>query len=484
MKTLKKILNKNTVVYFSLIVLLPALTVACKKDSLQKMKVSDTDLESLISRSEALYKEYCSGCHGRSMEDFAKEEWIYGDSPEEVYASISEGRAEGEMPAFKDGFSDEQIGELSAALLHKRSGLDKYNLIEESEVYEAEDFNFKLEKIVEDMESPWGMAFLADGSLLVTDKSGELWRINKDKTKIKIEGVPDVLFRGQGGLMDVELHPNFSENSWLYLSYSIYQKGGKVLSSTAVSRYKLEESKLVDSKLIFVAHPHETTGRHYGSRLEFDNEGYLYVTVGDRGNRDEYPQDLSTHLGKVHRLYDDGRIPEDNPFVDVSDAIKSIYSYGHRNQQGMIKHPVTGELWTHEHGPKGGDEINIVRKGLNYGWPVISYGINYIGTRFTDLTEKEGMEQPLHYWDPSIAPSGMDFVRGNLYPGWEGHLLIGSLRFEYLHLCKIEGEKVISEEKIMEDIGRVRNVKQGPDGYLYVSVEEPGIVYRIIPLPK
>ncbi len=485
MKVIKSIFSKNFIAYIIFIILFSSLTVACKKDTLQEMRITDTELESIISRTEVIYKEYCSGCHGNAMQTFVDEEWIYGNSPKEIYTSIAEGRAEGEMPSFKDGLSKKEMNELVVTILHQKKELDKYDLVEESETYQSKDFSFKLEKVVENLESPWGMVFLPEGDLLVTDKSGELWRVKKDKSKIEVTGVPEVLYKGQGGLMDIELHPNFSENNLLYLSYSIYKReGGEQLSSTAVSKYKLRGNKLVDGEMIFEAFPYSTTRRHYGSRLEFDNNGYLFITIGDRGARDVNPQNLSLFPGKVHRLYDDGRIPEDNPFVDEPDAIKSIYSYGHRNQQGMIKHPVTGEIWTHEHGPKGGDEINIVEKGLNYGWPVISYGVNYSGTKFTDLTAKEGMEQPLHYWTPSIAPSGMDFVRGSLYPGWEGNLLVGSLRFEFVKLCKIEGTKLLSEETLMEDIGRVRNIKQGPDGYIYVGVEDPGVIYKIIPLSE
>ncbi|MBT8385535.1 MAG: PQQ-dependent sugar dehydrogenase, partial [Bacteroidia bacterium] len=236
----------------------------------------------------------------------------------------------------------------------------------------------------------------------------------------------------------------------------------------------------VQTQLLYKASPNSTRGQHFGSRIEFDNKGYLYFSVGDRGNRDENPQDITKDGGKIYRLHDDGRIPSDNPFMNSSGAKKAIYSFGHRNPQGMVKHPQTGEIWTHEHGPKGGDEINIVKPGKNYGWPTISYGINYDGTSFTDHTALPGMEQPLHYWVPSIAPSGMEFVTSDIYPSWKGNLLVGSLKFQYVDRCVLNGDKVTKEEKLIEGVGRVRTIKQGPDGYIYVGVENVGIV-KIIP---
>ena len=202
----------------------------------------------------------------------------------------------------------------------------------------------------------------------------------------------------------------------------------------------------------------------------------MYFSIGDRGNRDENPQNIERDCGKIYRIHPNGDIPLDNPFVQETTAKQAIFSYGHRNPQGMVTNPWTGKIWTHEHGPKGGDEINIIKKGRNYGWPVISYGVNYSGTKFTDITEKEGMEQPLHYWTPSIAPSGMEFISSDLYGDWKGNLLLGSLKFQYLNMCYMKDEKVIKEERLLDGIGRVRSVNQGPDGYIYAGVENLGIV--------
>ena len=337
--------------------------------------------------------------------------------------------------------------------------------------------DLKLELITDELEIPWGMDFLDNGDIIVTEKNGLIFRIDKNDKLIKIEGGPKSTETGQGGLLDVQLHPNFIENRWIYFSYN-KKKNNKF--TTAVSRFEFDNDNLKNEKLIFEALPYSNKRLHFGSRLEFDKEGYLYITVGDRGSRDINPQDLSRHAGKVHRIYDNGDIPKDNPFYDKKNAIKSIFSYGHRNPQGMILNPFTNEIWTHEHGPRGGDEINIINKGLNYGWPVITYGINYSGTIITNEKKKEGREQPLHYWVPSIAPSGMVFVEGSLYPSLNGNLLIGSLKFEYLHLCIMKGSEVISEHRLFEDM-RVRNVKQRSDGYIFFSVEEPGRIYKILP---
>ncbi|WP_430886769.1 PQQ-dependent sugar dehydrogenase [Jejuia spongiicola] len=338
--------------------------------------------------------------------------------------------------------------------------------------------NYKTEVFVSDLEIPWGMTFLPDGSMLITEKTGELI-LFKEGIKTTIENVPDVYFRGQGGLLDIKAHPNYEDNGWIYITYSSSEGDGDG-GNTAVIRAKLDDNKLVDKQTLYKATPNTKKGQHWGSRIAFDDQGYLYFSIGDRGNRDVNPQDITRDGGKIYRLNNDGSIPNDNPFIDNENAKTAIYSYGHRNPQGMAKNPFTGNIWVNEHGPRGGDEINIIQKGKNFGWPVISYGINYNGTTFTDITEKVGMEQPLFYWVPSIAPSGMAFVSSNIYPDWNKNILIGSLKFEYLERLVLENDKVIKREKLFEDIGRVRNVIQGPDGYIYIAVEGKGI-FKIVP---
>ncbi len=330
------------------------------------------------------------------------------------------------------------------------------------------------EVIVSELNIPWGFTFLPDGSMLITEKAGQLIHF-KDGKKTQISGLPDIYVRGQGGLMDIILHPDYNENKWIYFSYAS-SEGEDEGGNTAIGRAKLKGTSLMDFEVLYKASPNSRKGQHFGSRLAFDNDGYLFFTIGERGDRDVNPQDITRDCGKVYRLKDDGTVPTDNPFYDVPNAKKAIYSYGHRNPQGMTIHPKTGEIWTHEHGPKGGDEINIIKPGKNYGWPVISYGVNYSGTKFTDITEKEGMEQPLHYWDPSIAPSGIAFISSDRYGDWKGNLLVGSLKFQYLDLCTLKDGKVIKEEHLLDGIGRVRSVEQGPDGFIYVGVENLGIV--------
>ena len=339
--------------------------------------------------------------------------------------------------------------------------------------------NIQYELVVDGLSNPWGMVFLPNGDLLVTEKEGEI-RIIRDGKLLdqRIEGVPKVYVRGQGGLMDIVLHPDFSDNNWIYLSYSSSAGSGNG-GNTAISRFKLTGIQLTDEKLIYKGTPNTTKGAHFGSRIVFDNDGYLFFSIGDRHNRDVNPQDITRDGGKIYRLLDDGSIPKDNPFFGRSGAKEAVYSYGHRNPQGLAKNPISGEIWAHEHGPRGGDEVNRIIAGKNYGWPVISYGINYNGTEFAEATTKPGMEQPITYWVPSIAPCGMAFVTGNQYPNWNGDLIVGSLKFGYLVHAKVEDNLITDQEIIAQGIGRVRNVIQGPDGYLYVGVEGKGI-YRLI----
>lgn len=332
--------------------------------------------------------------------------------------------------------------------------------------FAADPGKVQLKPLVENLKDPWSMAFLPDGRLLITEKSGKLRLVENGKLLPQaIGGVPAVVDRGQGGLLDIALHPQYAENGWLYLSYSAKGEGG---SGTEVMRAKLKDMQLADSEVIFRQAPKISSNKHFGSRLVFDRDGFLYITLGDRGEM-ERAQDLAQHIGKVIRLHDDGRVPQDNPFAANPDALPEIYSYGHRNVQGAALNPFSGKLWAHEHGPQGGDEINIVQAGTNFGWPVITYGVNYFtGTKIGEGTKKPGMAQPLYKWVPSIAPSGMAFYTGDAYPGWKNHLFVGSLKFQTLVKLTLDGDKVVKEERLFENLGRVRDVRQGPDGLLYL----------------
>ena len=294
-----------------------------------------------------------------------------------------------------------------------------------------------------------------------------------------MKGVPEIYLRGQGGLLDIAIHPNFRKNKFIYLSYAsedIEGKGG----NTTISRAILNGDTLEELKVLYKGTPDSRKGQHFGGRMEFDNENYLFFSIGDRGNRNVNPQDITIDGGKIYRIKDDGTIPEDNPFYNDGNAKKAIYSYGHRNPQGMFKHPESGKIWTNEHGPRGGDEINIIEKGKNYGWPKITYGINYSGTTITKNKSLPNMEQPLYYWIPSIAPSSFEYISSEIYPDWKGSLLAGALVFKYIERIVLEDDIVVSRSKIAENLGRPRDIKQGPDGYIYVSIENKG-VYKIMP---
>lgn len=342
-----------------------------------------------------------------------------------------------------------------------------------------EERSYEFETVFSEVDIPWGLAWLPDGSMLVGDKSGEVTLVKDGSSTSVNTGFDDLYVRGQGGLLDIMPHPDYANNGWIYITYSSSQGEGEG-GNTKLVRTKLEGTSFTNTEELYKATPNTTAGVHFGSRIIFDRDGFVYFTIGDRGNNEENPQDITRDAGKTYRLHDDGSIPDDNPFVNEENAKKAIFTYGNRNQQGMDIHPETGEIWSHEHGPKGGDEINIHKKGANYGWPEITYGLNYSGTVITEETHKPGMEQPIYYWTPSIAPSGMAFVTGDRYPEWKGHLLVGALKFQYLELVKLDGKKVIDRQKIATDIGRLRTVKMGPDGYIYMGVEGKGIV-KIIP---
>lgn len=345
---------------------------------------------------------------------------------------------------------------------------------------ESPNQNYTYQLVVDGIDIPWGMAFISENEFLVTEKSGSLYYV-ENETKSAIGGLPPIYHIGQGGLLDIEVDPDFSENQLIYFTLSFSpedENGGN--TSLYSAKIDLESKQLLDVNQLFRGKENTTRDVHFGSRIVFDNEGYLYLTIGDRGQRDVNPQSLNRDGGKVHRFHRDGSIPDDNPFVTNENANPSVYSYGHRNPQGMVLHPQTGRVWIHEHGPRGGDEINIIEAGKNYGWPKITYGKNYNGSIITNLTEMDGMEQPLHHWTPSIAPSGFEIVTSERYGNWKNHLLVGSLKFNYLERLVLENNEVISTHRELNNIGRVRCVEQALDGYIYVGVESLGVV-RIVP---
>ena len=347
----------------------------------------------------------------------------------------------------------------------------------DDKVLKTEEVELEVKGFATGFEIPWGMAFLPDTSMLVTDLSGDLFRVYRDGSKNLIKGTPDVYFRGQGGLLDVEISPNYSEDNYVYLSFS---QPKRKKAFTAIARAKLIKDHLKDLEIIFSAEERHYSKKtvHFGSRFAMRDD-YLFFSIGDRGERDE-AQDVNKPNGKIHRLHLDGSIPFDNPFKSKNGETNSIWCYGNRNPQGLT-FSNDGTLWELEHGPRGGDELNIIQRGLNYGWPKITYGINYIGTKISDHTHLEGMEQPVWHWTPSIAVCGMKVYENDLIPNWNGDILVTSLKYEYLERVKIENGLRTGSEKIYDAGSRVRDVEVGPEGFIYVALENPGRIVKIKP---
>ena len=337
---------------------------------------------------------------------------------------------------------------------------------------------YRVVTVADSLENPWSMAFLPGGDMLITERPGRLRIVRKGKLLPNpVEGVPAVRRGGQSGLLDVVLHPSFATNRLIYFSYA-KPSADTMQGTTAVARARFENDRLTNVQEIFEAKVWSTGRGHHGSRLAFDRNGFLFITLGDRmvppsGNLEAHPaQDLTNHFGKLIRLHDDGRVPADNPFVNREGALPETWSYGHRNVQGFAIHPETGDVWATEHGPQGGDELNLIQPGKNYGWPVIGFGVNYrTGAAIHSGTHKEGMEQPVYVWVPSIATSGLLFYTGDKFPGWRGSLFVGGMQGEVLARLTLDGRRVMNEEKLVQRMGRIRDVRQSPDGYIYLAID-------------
>ena len=344
---------------------------------------------------------------------------------------------------------------------------------------------FRVETFIDGFDIPWGMVFLPNKNLIVSDRNGSLWLVDyKEKSKNQIRGVPNVRYKGQGGLLDVEIHPEFINNNYIYIGFTDYLNSKKNRTFTSIIRARLKNISLTDQKIIYKADDtfYDNSTVHYGTRIVFDDKGFLYFSIGDRGKRNQ-AQLLDYPNGKIHRLNADGSIPSDNPFFENNNAIKSIWTYGNRNPQGLAIYPSSSILFETEHGPRGGDELNILSSGKNYGWPEITYGKNYSGTTITKYTHKEGMEQPVIHWTPSIAVCGIDFYDGELFNNWKNNLLVSSLKFERLYRLEIDDDdKVIDQEIIYEAGSRIRDVQTGPEGFIYIALEDPGRIVRFIPI--
>lgn len=352
---------------------------------------------------------------------------------------------------------------------------------EDTFTIQTERLQIKVDTLYSEFENPWGMTWLGDGRMLVTERKGEILIFKDDKfTGEKIQGLPAVHEVNQAGLLDIAAHPKHAENGWIYIAYA--KNFEDSTAATTIMRFKLEGNTAVEQEDIITAGPAWKGGRHFGSRIVFDNEGFLYFSNGDKGNIPMNAQDLTNAHGKIHRINDDGTIPSDNPFVDSVGAVASIWSYGNRNPQGLYFDKAANTLWEVEHGPKGGDELNIIEKGKNYGWPVITYGINYNGTILAESSEKPGMEQPVHYWVPSIATCGMTMVTSDKYSGWKGNILVAALAKQHIARVVLKDNKHVAEEKLLSGIGRVRQVAESPDGYIYAITELTGLMVKILPV--
>ncbi len=427
-----------------------------------------------IERGLSLYSDLCAGCHGvglggASAPSLADNNFQYGATDEKILANITNGIEEAGMPAFGDGLDAQQKQDLLAYI---RNGSKLSKAATAVDDVPNETSGVKVEDFITGLEAPWGIAFIPGTTdWLVTQKAGQLLHISGDK-RTEISAIPTVNSSGQGGLLDVAFDPDYAENGWVYMSLSDPLDSDPSMAMTMIVRGKIIDGAYTSQEVLFQARDEDYVkgGRHFGSRITFDNEGHLFFSIGDRGMKD-MAQDVTLPAGKIYRLNRDGSIPADNPLVGEAGAYEGIFTYGNRNPQGLIVHPETGVLWETEHGPKGGDELNIISLGKNYGWPVISYGRNYNGTVLTPFTEKEGMEQPISQWTPSIAVCGLDVYTGDLFPEWKGRLLAGALRYKQIRLIDVSGNSYGGESIILENEGRVRDVTTGPDGAIYAALE-------------
>lgn len=443
-------------------------------------------------RLNEIYAQNCASCHGAKMEgaqapSMLDDEWVHGGDDESLARSIRTGFPDKGMPPWSALLSEKDIRSMVIFIREQRARAEKEKTTfvkpAESITVKSQLHEYQLNTWVDGLNDPWSLAFLPDNRAVVTEKRGMLYTIENGKLSAPVKGVPEVDNRQQAGLYDVVPHPDYARNGWLYLAYSHPQKNpaGNNVSLTRIIRGKLRDGALVEQQTIFAApvavYP-PSGGVHFGGRIAFDRAGYLFFTIGERGTMAN-AQNLTVPMGKVHRVFDDGRVPEDNPFAKDPTAAKTIWSFGHRNPQGLAFDPVAGGLFDAEHGPRGGDEINHVLPGRNYGWPVISYGMDYDGSSITAITAKEGMEQPATYWVPSIAPCGINFYTGSLFPKWKNHLFVASLAAQELRRLEIKEDKVVAQELLFKDLGRIRHVIGGPDGAIYVLL--PQRIARVAP---
>lgn len=465
---------------FVFLLLLPFLVVGCK----QATTANDSAKE--------IYDQYCSNCHGKDLrggnaQSLLDGVWQFGDGTGYVNRNIKYGIPHLGMPSYENSLNDEEI-ELLVAWLYSeqsRAGAEKPDPPPQLESLE---YTIGTEIWVDGLDIPWAIVFLNKDTALFTERPGKLKMVVQGLLIDQpVEGIPEVLAEGQGGLLDVNIDPDYGKNGWIYLSYShaVEPAEGedRPPAMTRIVRGRIRSMQWVDEQVIYEA-PHDTyrtTRHHYGNRIVFDRKGYLYFSIGDRGAQDQ-AQDPTKPNGKIHRIYPDGSIPDDNPFMDQ--GLTSLYTLGNRNPQGLSVHPLTDEIWSVEHGPLGGDELNLISAGTNYGWPVITYGSNYDGRPVSDLTRKDGYAQPALYWKPSIAVCGMEFYQGDAFPKWKNKLLVCALKFEEVRLLDLEADRVMHQELIFKNFGRVRDVGIDPGGNVYVVVNKPDRIIKLTSLAE
>jgi len=442
---------------------------------------------------ERIYANYCASCHGGEFEggqggSLVDGEWKHGAGDADIYRSIAKGNPQMGMTPWEGILTPEQIRSLVILLREKEmetkvAGIE-FPVPSPDEVTKTELHKYRIETVVEKgLERPWAIAFLPDGRKLVTERPGRLRILSADDRldPQPIEGLPDSIEHGQGGLMEVALHPDYERNGWVYLGLSDGTRKPELRVTTAVVRGRIKGHQWTDQEWIYRPDPKFRTefGIHFGTRFVFD-QGFIYFAIGERRGLMQ-AQELNNPNGKIFRLHDDGRVPKDNPFIGDPDAIPGIWSYGHRNPQGLVMDPRDGALYSTEHGPRGGDELNLILPGRNYGWPVITYGMHYNGMPMVAITEKQGMEQPLVHWTPSIAVCGLDVVTGDQFPNWRHDLLSGGLSGRQVRRIRIVDQKVIHQEVILKNVGRVRDVACAPNGIIYVLFNDPGRLARLVP---
>ena len=446
--------------------------------------------------AKTLYATHCAGCHGANLRGatagptLLKAAWKSNDGKETIAHAIRKGVPGTTMVAWENTLSNQQIGDLTNFILAAQN-TEEENSIDSATVFKnTQAYSLKIEKLVASgLKTPWGIEFVNEDSALVTEKTGGLrWLVKGKLLPEPITGLP-VAYLGTStaGLMDIALDPDYRQNGWVYLGVSKSngdRQDKKALALTKIIRGKVRNSRWVEEQTLFEA-PDSlkvVDGNRWGCRFLFDKDGHLFFTIGDMGRALD-SQNPGKATGKVFRINPDGSIPKNNPFVNRKGALPAVYSLGNRNVQGIDQHPATGEIWMTEHGPKGGDELNILKKGANYGWPVITYGVDYDGSIVSDIAEKEGMEQPITYWTPSIAVSAIAFCVSPRFPAWKNNLLVGALGFQELRRLVIVEGRVLAQELLFKGMGRVRDVKFGPDGVLYVLVNNPDEILRITPAP-